>query len=229
MLSSLAWLVLEVTDPERVATFYRRHLDLPIRTETPTTAELEAGITTLALRRPDSLPRGGLHTHYAFAIPYAEYDEWQEQLSADLDVAEHDFGGMKSLYFDDPAGNCVELGQRDVDGSGIASVFEVVLEVADLDRARALYERLGFDLAHRGGERRRVRMTTGAFDLELWEPQLGIADGRGGVHVAWGLRCADPASVADRVRGSADAIESVSRGVRVRDPDGHFLTLVGES
>jgi hypothetical protein len=69
-------------------------------------------------------------------------------------------------------------------------------------------------------------MTTGDLDLELWEPQLGIADGRGGVHVDLGIAAADPAGAADAVADDALDVTSVDDGVRIRDRDGHSVTLV---
>lgn len=63
-------------------------------------------------------------------------------------------------------------------------------------------------------------------DLELWRPRLGIADARGGVHVDFGLGADDPEATAAALEESALSIESVDAGVRVRDHDGHYLTLV---
>jgi hypothetical protein len=65
-------------------------------------------------------------------------------------------------------------------------------------------------------------------DLELWEPQLGIADARGGVHVDAGFATSDPAAAAEAVAPGAP-VEAVDGGVRVRDADGHVLTFVEES
>jgi len=226
MLGSCIWLALDVTYREPVVEFYRDRLDLTVTDETDTETILDAGDTDLLIRRPAAVPRGGLHTHYAFSIPAGEYDDWWARLDPDFDLVEMDFGGAKSLYLDDPAGNCVELGQRAVDGLGIDGIFELVLEVADLKRATGFYTDLGFEVVDRGDERRRTRLTTGEFDLELWEPQLGIADGRGGAHVDWGLRVEDAMAVAGLVDDRARAAESVPDGVRILDPDGHYLTLV---
>lgn len=68
-------------------------------------------------------------------------------------------------------------------------------------------------------------MTGGEVDLELWEPQLGLADGRGGVHVDWGVTGEDPAVAADRVTLDATAIDETESGIRIRDPHGHYFTL----
>lgn len=223
MLDSLDWLALEVKYLDRARDFYTTHLDLSIGRETDTEVVFRAGDTDLVLRRPTSVPRGGLHTHYAFSAPAEEYDDWWAKLEK-FDPEEHVFGSSKSLYLDDPDDHCVEIGQSDDDGSGITGIFEVVLEVADLDRAEGFYTDLGFEPTGRGDERRRIRLS-GPMDLELWEPQLGLADARGGVHVDLGFGTADPEKTADRVADRACSVESLGNGVRILDPDGHFLTF----
>jgi len=92
----------------------------------------------------------------------------------------------------------------------------VVLEVEELEPARVFYRRLGFEPVDYGDERRRVRMSGGDVDLELWEPQLGLADGRGGVHVDWGITAEDPAVAADRVTRDALSIDETPSGIRIR-------------
>ena len=225
MLTGLRWLALEVKYLDRAQSFYESFLDLePVR-ERETEVALAAGDTDLVLRRPESVPRGGLHTHYAFSTPAEEYDRWWDRLSESFDLVEHQFGDAKSLYFYDVAGNCVEIGQRDADGQGITGIFEIVLEVADLDRAESFYRALGMEVMGRGDERSRVRLTAGPFDLELWEPQLGLADGRGGVHVDIGFETTDSEAAAEAVCDDACSIEELADGFRVVDPDGHHLTF----
>jgi catechol-2,3-dioxygenase len=226
MLGDCQWLALEVKYLDRVQAFYEAFLDLDVRRETDREVALAAGDADLVLRAPGDLPRGGLHTHYAAAIPTGEYDTWYDRLDDGFDLVEHSFGDARSLYFYDPEGNCVELGQRDVAGPGVGGIFEVVLEVADIDASVAFYEALGFEVTDRGEDRERVRMTTGSLDLELWEPHLGLADARGGVHVDFGVTAEDTAAAVDSVREDAVAVEETDAGLRVRDPDGHHLTLV---
>jgi catechol-2,3-dioxygenase len=225
MLSSLSWLALEVKYLDPAVEFYRTHLDLPVRERTETEARLGAGDTEFVLRAPSGVPRGGLHTHYAFSIPGAAYDDWWDRLSADFDLHEERFGSVRSLYFYDTEGNCVELMGSDDAGEGITGLVEVVLEVEDLDRAVAFYEALGMETVDVGGNRKRVRLSAGPFDFELWEPHLGLADARGGVHVDLGFAVD---SAADCVAAVADEVLSVEREegwARVRDPDGHYLTF----
>jgi catechol 2,3-dioxygenase-like lactoylglutathione lyase family enzyme len=224
MLDSLAWLALETKDLDRARTFYADHLDLQVRAVTDSALRFAAGDVDFVVRRPTAVPRGGVHTHFAFSIPAGEYDDWWNRLDADFDMEEHRFGSVRSLYLYDPDGHCVELGQRDVAGPGIDGIFEIVLEVADLDRAEAFYRDLGLSVMDRGDGRRRVRLT-GPVDLELWEPQLGIADARGGVHVDVGFTSPDPDAAVDAVADRVQSVATVENGRRFRDPDGHVVTV----
>jgi catechol 2,3-dioxygenase-like lactoylglutathione lyase family enzyme len=223
MLLGLRWLALEVKYLDRAREFYETSLDLSVREASDEEVVFEAGNHALILRRPHDPPRGGIHTHYAFSTPKARYDDWYDRLSADFDIVEHDFGGSRSLYFYDLDGNCVEIGGTEEDGGAIAGIFEIVLEVENVARAERFYADLGFEMLDRGVNRRRIRMG-GPFDLELWEPHLGIADARGGVHVDIGLCARDPMAIRREVEYSR--VETVGSGVRIRDPDGHYLTVV---
>jgi catechol-2,3-dioxygenase len=241
MLSGLSWLALEVKDVDAASAFYAdalsmRSLDDADRprwlADAGDAVAFAAGDTALVLRRPNAVPRGGLHTHYAMSIPEGEYDDWWDRLGeAGFDLDEHVFGSARSLYLYDPDGNCVELGQQDVDGPGIDAVFEVVLEVADLAHAEAFYADLGFETVDRGADRTRVRMH-GPMALELWEPHLGLADARGGVHVDLGFETSDPEhavdAVADRITAHERLETENTHAIRVHDPDGHVLTFHGD-
>jgi len=228
MLDALRWLTLEVKHLPPAREFYAGSLGLPVVEERDAELWLAAGDHQVRLRRPSTVPRGGLHTHFAFAAPDDRYEAWYDRLSASFDLEEHAFGDARSLYCYDPDGNCVEIGQRGSGDRPITGIFEVVLEVEDLAAAEQFYADLGFETVDRGEGRERVRMT-GPVDLELWAPHLGIADARGGVHVDLGFATDDPgaavAPVTDRVRDRVD----VEGGVRVRDPDGHWLTVTGRS
>lgn len=225
MLDAVRHLALEVKYPDEAAGFYREHLDLDTRRETDREVALAAGDTDLVLRRPDAHPRGGLHTHYAVSTAADAYDDWFDRLSADFDLHEEQFGSVRSLYFYDAAGNCVEVMASDDAGAGdgITGLVELVLEVGDLGPAEQFYTDLGLEVVDRGERRKRLRLTAGPFDVELWEPQLGIADARGGVHVDVGFESGDPsaalAAVEDRVR----SVDRSDEGIRVVDPDGHSL------
>ena len=230
MLTRLTHLALEAKDLDAARAFYEERFGLSPARETDEEVVLPAGDTELRLRRPNDVPRGGLHTHFAFAAAPGTLPAWRERLAA-LDPEEVDFGGYRSLYVYDPDGNCVEVGVEESDDDGTppdaaapTGIFEVVLEVADLDTAEATYTALGFEPVDRGASRRRVRLR-GPMDLELWEPQLGLADARGGVHVDLGFETEAPAAAADAVAEWTTAREPVDGGVRVRDGDGHWVTF----
>ena len=231
MIGACRWLALEVKYVDPIADFYREHLAMETVRERDRECVLDAGgESVLVLRRPDGVPRGGLHTHYAFSCPEDAYDAWYDRLETDFDLQEVDFGSMRSLYFYDPEGNCVEIASvgeaTGAEEPSLSGIFEVVFEVEDLPAAEEFYTALGFEIVDRGDDRRRTRLTNGPLDVELWEPHLGLADARGGVHVDVGIEADDPAAVADAVAGRTTKRESTDDGVRIRDPDGHYLTLL---
>lgn len=226
MLTTLDWLTLEVKYLDPALSFYTSHLDLSVVDKTKARATLDAGSTELRLQTPSSIPRGGLHTHFAFSAPAHEYDEWLHRLDDHVEITEHEFGEYKSLYFYDPDNHCVEIGQRDQCGNGITGIFEVVFEVEDLDRAESFYTTLGGAVMSRGDDRARIRLDLGPVDLELWEPQLGIADAQGGVHVDVGFGTSEAPETVEAKLGEFQCdIAPHPGGLRIRDPDGHYLTL----
>jgi catechol 2,3-dioxygenase-like lactoylglutathione lyase family enzyme len=229
MIETLAWLALETKYLDRSQSFYEAFLDLDVRESGDGETVFRAGETDLILRTPGEVPRGGIHTHYAFSIPKAEYDTWYDRLEERFDLVEHTFGDARSLYFYDPDGNCVELGESEVDGTGVSDIFEIVLEVESIDRATRFYESLGFERVDTGEKRERVRLTCGPLDIELWEPHLGLADARGGVHVDFGLVVSDPRAAVQQVRDGARAVTELGTDRRLCDPDGHYITLVSEA
>ena len=252
MLTGLHRLGLEVKDLDATRAFYEERLGLapakrPDSSESSVAyvvgADTEA--TMLCFRRPTDTPRGGVHTHYAFSTTPRAYARWLHHLS-DLDPVEFSFGAADSLYVYDPAGHCVEIGSFDTGGDAeraspglggdpdstdsgavppLSGVFEVVLEVTDLPTAVDRYRRLGFEVVDRGEKRRRVRLS-GPVDLELWEPHLGIADARGGLHVDLAFATPDPDAAVEAGAPWPGAVASVPDGRRVVDDDGHVLTFV---
>lgn len=227
VLTGFRHLALEVWFLEPAVEFYRTHFDI----ETLSWGEREAIFDIghghrLVLREPGPLPRGGLHVHYALRIPSERYQQWMQQLSS-LEPAEHEFGSTRSLYVYDEDGHCVELaGVADADGSySLDGMFEVVLEVESLERARRFYTDLGFEVIDEGNGRERVRLD-GPIALELWTPQRGIADARGGVHCELGFTAQDPAETISSVVERAQWSGGVPGGRRLQDPDGHYLTIL---
>lgn len=232
MIERLAWLGLAAIDPDELAIFYEDTLGLQ-RVDPPSTpiaptpeAAFDVGGDYLAIRSLRSIPAGGVHTHFAIAVSSQRYDVLLERLSRMGSVEERRFGSYRSLYWFDPAGHCVEFGERPDVADGVGGVFEVVLEVSDLAEATTRYEPLGFEIVDQGSDRARNRLR-GAFDLELWEPQLGIADGRGGAHVELGVYADDPTRDATSIAVGESTLEDVSGWHCVRDRDNHRLCFTG--
>lgn len=226
MLSSFDTLALEVRYLDRTTQFYETHLGLDGTRRSRHEVAFDVGETELVLREPSTVPRGGVHVHYAFATTPTHYQEWRNSLGEYFDLLEREFGNARSLYLDDPDGHCVEIGTGGQDGDEpLTGIFEVVLETEDLEPAVNFYTDLGFDVVDEGTDRERVRLA-GPVSLELWEPQRGIADARGGVHADLTFGTDDARAVASAVESRACSVEAVPHGVRVRDPDGHYLTVL---
>lgn len=225
MLSGLRWLALEAWFLDRARDWYETHLDLSPERVGDGEAVYDVGGTRLVLREPGAVPRGGVHVHYALATPTDRYDDWWDRLADDHDLDEVTFGSARSLYCYDPDDHCVEIGERGSGNRPLDGVFEVAIEVEDLDRATAFYRDLGFEVVDRGSDRERARLD-GPMALELWEPQRGLADARGGVHADLGFTADDPAAAVDRVADRACSVTDLDDGKRIRDPDGHYLTLL---
>ncbi|WP_435144665.1 VOC family protein [Halobaculum sp. P14] len=228
---ALAHLALEVTDLGRAAAWYADAFGLVPTRRTATEAAFDVDGTEFVLRRPTSLPRGGLHVHFAFAAVGRDLPAWRARFP---DATEMAFGSFSSVYTRDADGHTPEVGGIDARGVGLTGVFEVVLEVANVDLAAEWWDALGFTPVDRGENRRRIRLRGPAgadtqFDVELWEPQLGIDGARGGVHVDLGVRVRDPAAMAERAFGDHAAVTPRGRGdgsVELYDPDGHHLVLL---
>lgn len=246
MTAALSALGLEVKYLDRARSFYESTLGRVPTRRTDSRVEYPVGDTCLRLRRGKTTPRGGLHVHYAFEAPAEDYEGWKRRLAA-LDPEEVSFGSYRSLYVDDPDDHCVEIGGKnrtdaaeDTDEPAntggtelrLTGIFEVVLEVTDLGRSEGFYQTLGFEAVDRGEDRRRVRLRGPSgprepFDLELWEPQLGLADARGGVHVELGIRVEDPVGRANELveLGNCHETNPGPSSTSVVDPDGHRLRL----
>ncbi|MFN2470386.1 MAG: VOC family protein [Gaiellaceae bacterium] len=121
-------------------------------------------------------------------------------------------------------------------GIPVTGVSELVLEVVDLEAAERFYgEILGLPVVERWEHREAVWVMAGERTrIGLWRPQVGLAGGRGGVHVHYALRLADEDydAAVDRLRthgyepeehrfGSYDE----SRAAYVTDPDGNVVEL----
>jgi catechol-2,3-dioxygenase len=114
----------------------------------------------------------------------------------------------------------------------VVGVNELVLEVLDLERSLHFYrDVLGLPLFSQSEDRawllagRRTR-------IGLWTPQVGLANGRGGVHVhyAFQLEEDDFDETVERLEGQGLSPEVISfedegrgRAVYVDDPDGNVV------
>ena len=119
-------------------------------------------------------------------------------------------------------------------GIPVTGVSELVLEVVDREQAERFYsDVLGFPVVDRWDEGGRVWLMAGARTrIGLWRPQVGIAQGRGGVHVHFAMNIDDAdfdAAVA-RLRSKGCKPEVVSfadddrgRALYVTDPDGNVV------
>src|SRR5712671_171648 len=108
-------------DLEKAESFYTRVLGLELFAKEPGRhLFFKCGNQMLLIFDPnrtlnesDVAPHGARGPgHVAFAVPLAGFDEWAAHLCSKGTTIEHDVSwpkGGRSLYFRDPAGNCLEL------------------------------------------------------------------------------------------------------------------------
>ena len=118
----------------------------------------------------------------------------------------------------------------------VTGVSELVLEVLDLDAAERFYAGvLGLPVVLRWTDRDAIWVMAGTQTrIGLWRPQVGIAKGRGGVHVHFALHIADADfdAAVERLRSHGYEPEVVrfddpdrGRALYVTDPDGNVVEL----
>jgi catechol 2,3-dioxygenase-like lactoylglutathione lyase family enzyme len=122
------------------------------------------------------------------------------------------------------------------DGIPVTGVSELVLEVVDLEAAEAFYAgALGQRVGERWPEREAIWVMAGdRTRIGLWRPQVGLAKGRGGIHVHYAMHIA-PADYDAAVKRLTDLglvtaehrFDSYedSRAVYADDPDGNVVEL----
>jgi catechol-2,3-dioxygenase len=119
---------------------------------------------------------------------------------------------------------------------GVTGVNELVLEVVDLERAEHFYAGvLGLPVVERWDHREAVWVMAGERTrIGLWRPQVGLAGGRGGVHVHFAMHIPPEryeAAVAvlrergEQVEEHRFANYEDSRAAYVTDPDGNVVEL----
>ena len=123
-----------------------------------------------------------------------------------------------------------------MDGVPVTGVNELVLEVLDLEAAEGFYAGvLGLPVVERWPHREAFWVMAGdRTRIGLWRPQVGIAGGRGGVHVHFALHIDDDAydDALRRLRDHGyepheETFEGYdsSRAAYVTDPDGNVVEL----
>jgi catechol 2,3-dioxygenase-like lactoylglutathione lyase family enzyme len=113
----------------------------------------------------------------------------------------------------------------------VTGVNELVLEVDDLERAEHFYsELLGLPVVERWENRDAVWVMAGKQTrIGLWEPQVGVAGGRGGAHVHYAMHIEeeDYDATVERLKGCGLEVTEddfgSSRAVYVTDPDGNVV------
>jgi catechol 2,3-dioxygenase-like lactoylglutathione lyase family enzyme len=122
------------------------------------------------------------------------------------------------------------------DGIPVTGVSELVLEVVDLEAAEEFYAGvLGFPVVERWEDREAIWVMAGERTrIGLWRPQVGLAKGRGGLHVHFAMHIADAdydAAVARlKERGALTEEHTFgayqhSRAAYATDPDGNVVEL----
>jgi catechol 2,3-dioxygenase-like lactoylglutathione lyase family enzyme len=120
------------------------------------------------------------------------------------------------------------------DGVRVTGVSELVLEVVDLEASEAFYSGvLGLPVVERWPDREAIWVMAGdRTRIGLWRPQVGLAGGRGGVHVHFAMHIPeadyDAAVTLLRERGEEAeeiAFDGAGRAVYVTDPDGNVVEL----
>ena len=120
------------------------------------------------------------------------------------------------------------------EGVRVTGVSELVLEVEDLGAAEAFYSGvLGLPVVERWPDREAIWVMAGERTrIGLWKPQVGLAGGRGGVHVHFAMHIPeagyDAAVALLRERGQEIeeiAFDGAGRAAYVTDPDGNVVEL----
>jgi catechol 2,3-dioxygenase-like lactoylglutathione lyase family enzyme len=120
-------------------------------------------------------------------------------------------------------------------GIPVTGVSELVLEVVDLEAAERFYaDVLGLPVVERWPDREAIWVMAGERTrIGLWRPQVGLAGGRGGVHVHFAMHIGDAdfdAAVA-LLRAGGQEVQEIEfsegrgRAAYVDDPDGNVVEL----
>ncbi|HEX6026920.1 MAG TPA: VOC family protein [Solirubrobacter sp.] len=116
LLDGICELTLETSDPEALERFYCETLGCEVLARQDDRIWLSCGERTrLGLWTPGEKEfgdRGGSHVHFAFSVTSGSLDRLRERLQEHgvehEGPVEHE-GGDRSIYFEDPEGNVVEV------------------------------------------------------------------------------------------------------------------------
>jgi catechol 2,3-dioxygenase-like lactoylglutathione lyase family enzyme len=120
------------------------------------------------------------------------------------------------------------------EGVRVSGVSELVLEVVDLEAAEAFYSGvLGLPVVERWPDREAIWVMAGdRTRIGLWRPQIGLAGGRGGLHVHFAMHIAETdydaavALLGERGQEVEEiAFDGSGRAAYVTDPDGNVVEL----
>ena len=120
-------------------------------------------------------------------------------------------------------------------GIPVTRVSELVLEVVDLEAAERFYSGvLGLPVVERWPDREAIWVMAGeGTRIGLWRPQVGLAGGRGGVHVHFAMHIDedDYDGAVARLREQGQEVEEMrfsdgrGRAAYVDDPDGNVVEI----
>jgi catechol 2,3-dioxygenase-like lactoylglutathione lyase family enzyme len=120
------------------------------------------------------------------------------------------------------------------EGVRVTGVSELVLEVVDLEASEAFYSGvLGLPVVERWPDREAIWVMAGeGTRIGLWRPQVGLAGGRGGLHVHYAMHIADADydAAVSLLRDRGEDVEEIAfdgagRAAYVTDPDGNVVEL----
>ena len=122
-----------------------------------------------------------------------------------------------------------------VESIPVSGVSELVLEVVDLEAAEAFYAGvLGFPVVERWPDREAIWVMAGeGTRIGLWRPQVGLAGGRGGLHVHYAMKIAEDEfdAAVSLLRDRGQDVQTMTfgehhgRAAYVDDPDGNVVEL----
>ena len=108
-------------------------------------------------------------------------------------------------------------------GVPVTGVSELVLEVVDLDAAEEFYAGvLGLPVVERWPDREAIWVMAGdRTRIGLWRPQVGLAGGRGGVHVHFAMHIGEPQydTAVSLLRERGASVEEIAFNSRIAGPN----------